>query len=172
MSIQQKLPLSRTLPLLVQRKAAEEIIKRGQSLPCHVVAVDGAIVTVAFDVAPPVVLPQAQMPVAMCEYIQFPVQVNDVGVAVHMTAYIGAASGLGTGAATLTLQANLSTLVFLPLGNLNWPAIAGGGGAVVLNAPQVVHTGNASVQNGVTGSFTTPTGQTVDVQDGIITNIY
>lgn len=33
-------------------------------------------------------------------------------------------------------------------------------------------TGNASVSGGATGSFTTPTGDTVTVQDGIITNIF
>ena len=33
-------------------------------------------------------------------------------------------------------------------------------------------TGNLSAGNGVTGMFTTPTGQTVTIQNGIVTNIY
>jgi phage gp45-like len=48
----------------------------------------------------------------------------------------------------------------------------------IRNAPNVtieqnVHVeGNLTVSSGATGSFTTPLGQTVTVQDGIITNIY
>lgn len=39
-------------------------------------------------------------------------------------------------------------------------------------APSVGTTGNLSAGNGITCSFTTSTGQTVTVQDGIITNLY
>ena len=46
------------------------------------------------------------------------------------------------------------------------------GSGITLNAPLVVATQNLQVGNGATGSFTTPTGQVVTVQDGIITNIY
>lgn len=44
--------------------------------------------------------------------------------------------------------------------------------AIVLKTPSVICTGNLSAGNGVTGSFTTPTGQTVTVQNGIVTNIF
>lgn len=44
--------------------------------------------------------------------------------------------------------------------------------AITLNAPSVIASDNLSVGNGATGSFTTPTGQTVAVQDGIVTNIF
>jgi hypothetical protein len=43
---------------------------------------------------------------------------------------------------------------------------------ITLKAPTVSVSDNLVVGNGATGSFTTPTGQTVTVQDGIITNIY
>lgn len=43
---------------------------------------------------------------------------------------------------------------------------------IILTAPLVVVSQNLQVGNGATGSFTTPTGQTVTVQDGIITSIY
>jgi len=43
---------------------------------------------------------------------------------------------------------------------------------IILTAPLVRVTENLEVGNGATGSFTTPTGQVVTVQDGIITNIY
>jgi len=57
----QKTPLSRTLPLLAQRQALDEIYKRGLALPGKVTAVDGPIVTVSFLVSG-VTLPQVTMP--------------------------------------------------------------------------------------------------------------
>jgi hypothetical protein len=46
------------------------------------------------------------------------------------------------------------------------------GTGVAITAPIVSVSNNLTVGNGATGSFTTPTGQVVTVQDGIITNIY
>lgn len=46
------------------------------------------------------------------------------------------------------------------------------GPGVTMTTPLVVASQNLQVGNGATGSFTTPTGQVVTVQDGIITNIY
>jgi hypothetical protein len=46
------------------------------------------------------------------------------------------------------------------------------GSQVTVASPSIVLGGNVSCANGATGSFTTPTGNTVMVQDGIITNIY
>jgi hypothetical protein len=43
---------------------------------------------------------------------------------------------------------------------------------ITLTSPLVAMTGSLTVANGATGSFTTSTGQTVTVQDGVITNIY
>lgn len=43
---------------------------------------------------------------------------------------------------------------------------------VTVQAPLVSAIGNLSVSTGATGSFTTPTGNVVTVQDGIVTNIY
>jgi protein gp138 len=40
------------------------------------------------------------------------------------------------------------------------------------NVGNVITPANLAVGNGATGSFTTPTGQTVNVQDGIVTNIF
>lgn len=44
--------------------------------------------------------------------------------------------------------------------------------AITLNTPSVIASDNLSVGNGATGSFTTPSGLTVAVQDGIVTNIF
>jgi phage baseplate assembly protein gpV len=43
---------------------------------------------------------------------------------------------------------------------------------ITLTAPVISLVGNVSVSTGSTGSYTTPTGETVYVQDGITTNIY
>ena len=51
-------------------------------------------------------------------------------------------------------------------------AVSVSGSSVALMAPLVIATQNLQVGNGATGSFTTPTGQVVTVQDGIVTNIY
>lgn len=45
-------------------------------------------------------------------------------------------------------------------------------GRIKLEAPVTETTGNLSAGNGITASFSTPTGQTVMVQNGIITNIF
>jgi hypothetical protein len=43
---------------------------------------------------------------------------------------------------------------------------------IVLDAPVVKATQTLQAGNGASGTFTTPTGQTVTVQDGIVTNIF
>jgi hypothetical protein len=46
------------------------------------------------------------------------------------------------------------------------------GGGLNVAAPSAWFTGNVVPHNGASGSFTTPTGQMVTVEDGIIVNIY
>lgn len=45
-------------------------------------------------------------------------------------------------------------------------------GGVRADTPAMTSTGNLSAGSGASGTFTTPTGDTVTVQDGIITNIF
>lgn len=123
----QKIPLARSLSSFAQKKALDEIAKRGLALPGHVVAVSGQIVTVNFDVEG-VVLPQVTMPLATCEYIRVPIQVGSLGVAEPADVYLGGISGLGGGTADLTQRGNLSTLVWKPVANSNWPTPPGSDG--------------------------------------------
>lgn len=120
----QKTPLARTLPRFAQGKALDEIAKRGQALPGRVLSVSGAIVTVAFEVTGKT-LSQVTMPLFGPEYIRYPVQVGDKGVAFPASVYLGGVSGLGGGTADFTLRGNLSTLVWFPIGNKNWAAPPG-----------------------------------------------
>ena len=136
MSQAEKIPLARTLPLMVERGALDEIGALGLALPGHVVAVSGAIVTVAFDVAG-ATLPQVTMPVAGSQYVRLPIQIGDIGVAVPASVYLGGASGLGGGVATLYQRGNLSSLMWQPIGNKTWTAV---------NADYVVVQGPNGVQ--------------------------
>lgn len=119
MSLHQKTPFVKSLNAFAQRKALDEIEKRGQALPGRVVAVTGAIVTIAFEVSG-VTLPQITLPLFGPEYIRYPIQVGDLGVTFPVDTYIGGVSGLGGGTADDTLRGNLSTLVWFPIGNKNW----------------------------------------------------
>jgi len=118
MSIQ-KTPLSRTMPLFVEKLVRQAIDKLGKALPAVVQSVSGSIVTVNFQVTG-VTLPTVKMPMAGPEYIRYPIQVGCKGVCFPADVYIGGMSGLGTGVAGTTQRGNLSTLVFFPIGNQNW----------------------------------------------------
>lgn len=192
----QKTPLAVSLDRLGNVKAADAIGQLGKALPCSVVSVSGSIVTVKFEVQSGYTLPNITCPVFGPQYIRYPLQVGDKGVVFPADAYLGGVSGLGGGVASLTTPGNLSALVFFPIGNATWSApddpnavvIYGPTGVIIrmadesvvldLNPSKVDITGsvrisgNLSVGTGASGSFTTPAGQTVTVQDGIITNIY
>ena len=119
MANEQKTPMARSLPVFAQARALAEIAKRGLALPGHVTSITGQIVTVNFDVKG-LTLNQVQMPLFGPEYIRYPVQVGDKGVAFPASVYIGGVSGLGTGTADDTIQGNLSTLVWFPIANQAW----------------------------------------------------
>lgn len=123
MSQAQKTPLSRALSLMVDAYILKQMDKLGRELPCQVEAIDatGTIVTVSFQVQG-VQMPQVTMPVFGPEFIRYPIQVGSMGVCFAADTYLGQVSGLGTGVAGPTRRANLSTLVFFPIGNANLDA--------------------------------------------------
>lgn len=115
-----KIPLHDQINQASTKRALDEIHKRAKSLPCSVVSVDGAIVTVKFEVETGYTLPNTAMPVATSTYERVPIQVGDMGAAIAIDTYLGAVSGLGGGIATLTQRGNLSTLFFQPMGSSSW----------------------------------------------------
>lgn len=184
----QKTPFARSMNQFAEQKAISAIQTLGKSLPCHVVAVSGSIVTVKFDLQTGFTLPDVTCPMFGPEYIRYPTQVGDKGVAMSADAYIGGVSGLGGGVASLALRANLSALIFLPIANKDWSP-TDNANAIVLYGPDgaVIRTvdmsnvltvdrdnvrTNAVFQagNGASGTFTA-TGKTITVQHGIITSI-
>jgi hypothetical protein len=111
---------------------ANELLSK--SLPCHVVAVEGAIVTVAFDVTTEFTLPQVKMPVLESQYVRLPIQVGDRGITIGADTLISHITGLGGGAAPIVAQPpNLAALVFVPIGNAAW--VTRDANAVVIEAP-------------------------------------
>lgn len=120
----QKTPFVTSINDAAMAKARAAIQVLGKNLPCSVVRVQGAIVRVKFEVVAGVLpLPQVTMPLFGPEYIRYPIQVGDRGVAMSADAYLGGVSGLGGGTADLTTRNNLAALVFFPVGNANWTTV-------------------------------------------------
>jgi hypothetical protein len=105
-----------------QRAASSTAVKQApQSYPCTVTAVSGSIVTVAFQVNTPWTLKQMTIPVFGPEYIRYPIQVGCKGFAMAASTTLGHMSGLGSPTQPdLSTAPNLSSLVFMPIGNVGW----------------------------------------------------
>ena len=131
----QKTPFARAMNRFAEGKARDAIAVLGKALPCSVASVAGSIVTVAFDLANiPFTLPNVTCPMFGPEYIRYPTQVGDLGIVFSIDTYLGGISGLGGGTADLTLQANLSSLVFFPVASSKWSATENAN-AVVIYGP-------------------------------------
>ena len=121
----QKIPLVSTLTTFVQNKILSQMQQYGQSLPVSVISVDGAFVTVQFEVqSPDITLPNIKVAQAISRYARPPTQVGDTGFVVAADVYLGGVTGLGGGYANYgQIESNLSTLVFVPLSKTSWPSV-------------------------------------------------
>ncbi|HAT7488682.1 TPA: phage baseplate protein [Enterobacter asburiae] len=121
MSNGQKFPFLKALKNTIHTATEDRAAIEGRSLPCHVVAVTGQIVTVQFDMLPDgMQYPQVTIPIATFEYIRYPIQVGDKGVTVAADVSLRGISGLGTGIASRSLTLSLVPLFFVPLSNAGW----------------------------------------------------
>lgn len=121
MSGAQKTPFAKGLMNAIQSQADSRVAVQGRSLPCHVVAVQGQIVTVQFDMLPDgTIYPEVTIPVATFPYIRCPIQIGDKGVTVAADVSLRGVSGLGTGMATRSLTFSLTPIFFVPLSNNGW----------------------------------------------------
>ena len=170
-SIAQKKQLSLNLPRVLRGAVADGKQIEGQAWPCHVVAVDGAIVTIAFDVGGDFTLPQVTCPIAESRYVRLPIQIGDTGYVTAASARLGGVTDLGAGVAPMVLPSNLGGLVFIPLGRKSWNTIDAN--AVVIQAPNgskiltddgaseiIVDTGQVKITQG---------GITVEITGGVVT---
>jgi hypothetical protein len=189
----QKTPLVIGLPTLIQKKINDQDQAGGQNILCTVKTVNNPwnVTVTPACTAEPAILQPLTVPVLAPPYIAYPIQPGDAGIVLQIGMRLGSLSGAGGGTPRLTdTVGNLATGAFLWLGNLNWTTPdpeatvisdgsrqtflqVGATGLQVTGAnPNLFVDGNLGSGNGATGSFTTPTGQTVTVTNGIITNIF
>lgn len=116
-----KLWQQESLARIASGQAQSQIRQTGRALPCHVTAVSGAIVTVAFDVATADPLPSVTIPKAESNWIRMPTQVGDFGVVIAADTYLEFVAGMASGTAALSQPANLSGLLFVPVSNATQP---------------------------------------------------
>jgi hypothetical protein len=117
-----KTPLNNSLNIFADGKIDAANAMNGKSLPCSVVSVKGAMITVKFELKTDTTytLPQVTVPLAGAEYIRYPIKEGDKGFVTSASASLSAMSGQGDNASSLVLQGNLSALVFIPFGNVYW----------------------------------------------------
>lgn len=116
----QKTPLSISLNRHTSQRIDSNQQGLPKSFPASVVSVDetGTIVTIQFELKSDVFTPpQVQCALATDEWSRPPITKGTKGYVVPADVYLGGVTGLGGGTATYDKQANLSTLVFHPLGN-------------------------------------------------------
>ena len=159
MSYGQKRPFARTINEFVNSNIKTANNGLGQILPCRVTEVNGAIVTVNFEIkAGNQTFAPVTCPIAESTYVRLPVQVGDFGICISADVRLGGISGLGQGKAPLGKPSNLGGLVFVPIGNKNWESVDPN--AVNINAPNgavIRDTGNNCVIT------LTPTGVNVTI---------
>ena len=134
----QKTPLAPSLNRIAVQNVATQMQKLGKSLPCSVVAVNGSMVTVKFEINATQTLPQITIPKAEGQWIRSPTQVGDVGLTIPADVYLGGISGLGGGVASTVQPPNLTALVWIPVAaksfssaNTNAALISGPQGVVI-----------------------------------------
>ncbi|MHB1267239.1 MAG: hypothetical protein ACYCY2_06505 [Acidithiobacillus ferriphilus] len=111
-----------SLNKMAVNRALEAIQNAGKSLPCEVTAIDGAIVTVKFNLdTAPWTLPPISIPKLESPWMRSPTQIGDMGLAVPAGTYLGGISGLGGGVADMRNPGNLSALYFVPISSAGSP---------------------------------------------------
>lgn len=166
MSESQKFSFLDALNNTVRTLADDARHTEGVRLPCHVVNVSGAIVTVQFDILPGAVqFPEITVPVAGFEYIRYPIQPGDKGVTLSADVSLRGVSGLGSGIADLSVPPSMTALYFVPLSSQNWSeedpdkiTLYGPAGALIKTAD-----GKSSITVGEDKITLTSGGQTLEL---------
>ena len=125
MNSAQKLPLQRSLSAIAQNGAQQAVSLLGKSLPASIVSINGAIAKIKFEVLSGYNLPEIEVPIAGSQYVREPLQAGDKGFLISCNSSVQAVSGMGENVADISDQANLSALIFVPIGNKNWKGVNG-----------------------------------------------
>ena len=123
MSNNQRFDFRTKLNELAQNQARKAIEQLGTSLPASIVSITGQIAVVQFEVLPIGQLPQVKIPIMGSEYVRQPFQPGAKGFVMPVDASIFTVAGMTTGTANMNPLPNLSSLVFFPIGNMNWKAV-------------------------------------------------
>jgi hypothetical protein len=120
-----KQPIYRTLTDGIRGRINDAVQLTGKSLPCHVVAVFGALITVQFDISSQYTLPTVTIPLFGPEYIRYPIKAGDRGMVIPCDARLDYTSGQSNAIAGIDAETtgNLSAIFFMPIGNKNWVAV-------------------------------------------------
>jgi hypothetical protein len=117
----QKLNPAVTLGQAARQRALDHIQNTGKFLAASIVSAKNSIVTVSFQQGGGYQLPNATIPAFGPQYTRHPYQKGDMGFVLAPDMILSAMSGLGPSTAPgLSRPGNLSTLVFMPIGNANW----------------------------------------------------
>jgi len=120
----QTTPFTKSLPQIIQNEIANALQQIPQTLPVSVVSVQGAFVTVKFELKSQITFPLIKVPQAISRYARPPTQIGDKGLVMPADVYLGGVTGLGGGTASYgQREGNLSTLVFVPLSNISFPSV-------------------------------------------------
>lgn len=126
MTISQRLNFGKSMNQFSDDKIQQAMELAGKILPATIVSRSGKMVTVSFSLTNiAFTLPQVTIPLFGPEYIRYPMQPGDKGIAIPADAYIGGMSGQGGGTADLTQPFNLSALTYLPISNTEWEDVDG-----------------------------------------------
>lgn len=141
----QKTPFASSLSEFTNRRIAQYIQTTGRGLPASVVSAQAGrgVVTVKFELTNTgMTLPTVTIPMFGPEWIRYPVAAGLKGVVIPFDVSIGNMSGLGAQTSNLARSANLSSLIFMPIGNSSFTdpeetgrtVIYGPDGAVLMSA--------------------------------------
>lgn len=159
----QTIPLARSLTQFVEGKF--EILDKinPQQLPCSVVSINNAIVTVKIEVQSSITFPLITVPQAISRYARPPTQVGDKGFLTSADVYLGGMSGLGGGVASYDrTESNLTTLVFVPLSSTDTSKFP----TIDPNAYHITGPNGAVIQNDSNTSNITVTPSAITITQG------
>lgn len=121
-----KSPPADWLPRLARTHARSVGEHDGKALPASVIAVQGRIVTVRFEVDCNPTLPPLNVPIAESEYMRAPIQPGCKGLVISADVSLGQMTGLGSRRPALNDSSpNLSSCLFLPLSHAEWKKLDG-----------------------------------------------
>lgn len=116
-------PLFTSITRFVTKMIADAFQRSPRSIPCHVVKVNGDLVTVAFDTHNNIWLPaQIEMSQNFSLFAREPTQVGDKGFAITSDFYLGGASGNAGGTPDYFPRGNLSSASFQPVSQKKFPS--------------------------------------------------